>query len=489
MFSCVGNALVLWVLLKYEILRSLTNAFLLSLAVSDLVFTVGLPFWAYYNIIGHWTFGEPACKAITFKFFVGFYSSTIFLITMTVYRYMAVVHPLAFWNSCLRRKMSGGDVFTSTDYYFTTPEYDDDYDLPDWSMRRKMSGGDVFTTTDYYFTSPEYDDDYDVHGDICPKVNVVQFGAIVTPVFFTVVVMFSCVGNALVLWVLLKYENLRSLTNAFLLNLAVSDLVFTVGLPFWAYYHVTGQWIFGEPACKAVSFIFFVGFYSSTIFLITMTVHRYMAVVRPLSVILNRRIYHCMFISVVIWILSFCTAAPHAIFNEVMSHATDDDNSSKLYCDYENVNWKLVGIYQQNLFFIIAFIIITFCYTQILGRLLRPTAHTRRKTIRLVFCIVVVYFLGWAPYNVAIFLDSLIAWNIAPFNECDVSTVVDYIYYVSRLVAFSHCCLNPIFHVFMGIKFRSHLKKMLWNISGSNDEPQNRHSNLIYSNGEEISMY
>ncbi|XP_036412221.1 chemokine XC receptor 1-like [Colossoma macropomum] len=352
-----------------------------------------------------------------------------------------------------------------------------------------MSGGDVFTTPDYYYSTPDYNEDYT--DEACIKTKVVKFGGIVTPVFFTVVVMFSCVGNTLVLWVLLKYENLRSLTNAFLLNLAVSDLVFTVGLPFWAYYHFIGQWTFGEPACKAVSFIFFVGFYSSTIFLITMTVHRYMAVVRPLSVILNRRIYHCVLISTVVWILSFCAATPHAIFNKVVSHPTVNGNSSmsELYCDYNDINWKLFGFYQQNIFFLVAFITITFCYIQILGRLLRPTAHTRRKTIRLIFCIVVVYFLGWAPYNVAIFLDSLISWKVAPFNECNVSTAVDYVYLASRLVAFSHCCLNPIFHVFMGIKFRSHLKKMLWNICGNTNEPQNRHSHLIYSNGEEISMY
>ncbi|KAL7842199.1 hypothetical protein SRHO_G00238880 [Serrasalmus rhombeus] len=50
-----------------------------------------------------------------------------------------------------------------------------------------------------------------------------------------------------------------------------------------------------------------------------------------------------------------------------------------------------------------------------------------------------------------IFLESLIPWEVAPFSDCDVSTAKDYVYFVSRLVAFSHCCLNPIFHIFMGI--------------------------------------
>lgn len=348
-------------------------------------------------------------------------------------------------------------------------------------VRTKMNESDVSPT--------EYT--YDYEDDRCNKTEVVQFGTMVSAVFFTGVIVFSCVGNALVLWVLLKYENMSSLTNVFLLNLAVSDLVFTIGLPFWANFHVSGGWTLGDPACKAVSFIFFVGFYSSTIFLTVMTVHRYMAVVYPLTVALNRKPYHCVVASVVIWLLSFCAATPHVIFNKVVFHENvfAENPQDQLYCDYDDINWKLVGTYQQNIFFIISFFTITFCYIQILLRLLRPTSHTRRKTIRLIFCIVVVFFLGWAPYNVAIFFNSLISWGVAPFNECNVHTTVDYVYYISRLVAFSHCCLNPIFYVFMGIKFRNHLKKMLWSVCRRVNPPQNRHSHLIYSNGEEVSMY
>ncbi|XP_076838191.1 chemokine XC receptor 1-like [Brachyhypopomus gauderio] len=336
------------------------------------------------------------------------------------------------------------------------------------------SANETSTTYDY----PEYDD------DVCNKTEVTLFDAAVTPVFFTVVIMFSCVGNVLVLWILIKYENLKSMTNTFLLNLAISDLVFTIGLPVWVSFYTSSQgWLLGEPVCKAASFIFFVGFYSSTIFLTVMTVHRYMAVVHPLSVVLNRRSFHATVTSAVIWLLSVLAATPHVIFSTLVDH------ENKFLCDYSNINWKLVSTYQQNFFFLTAFVTISFCYVHILQRLLRPTSHTRRKTIRLILCIVVVFFLGWAPYNVASFLDSLISWEVAPFNECSFSTIVDYVFYISRLVAFSHCCLNPVFYVFMGIKFRNHLKKLLWNVCKDRNQPTNRNSHLIYSNGEEISMY
>lgn len=332
--------------------------------------------------------------------------------------------------------------------------------------------------------------------EVCIKTRVDQFGRAVTPVIFIIVVLFSCVGNSLVLYVLVKYENLKSLTNTFLLNLALSDLIFTFGLPFWAFYYMYG-WTLGDPACKAVNYVFYTGYYSSIIFLTVLTVHRYMAVVHPLSVVMSRKSLHCYLTSIVIWIISLCAAVPQAMFNSVVNNPAEingdgenDITSEVQLCDFDKeINWKLKTTYLQNIFFVVAFVIIAFCYTVILTRLLRPTSHTRKKTVQLILFIVVFFFLGWGPYNLAIFLDSLISWQIYPFYKCDVSKSIDYWIYISRMVAFSHCCLNPVFYVFMGIKFRNHLKKMLWTFCKKNTEPQNRNSRLIYSNGEEISMY
>lgn len=335
-----------------------------------------------------------------------------------------------------------------------------------------------------YLNTTDYSNSTDYSSDGCNNNEVNEFDSGVTPIFFTVVIVFSFVGNLLVLWILIKYEDLKSLTNAFLLNLAISDLLFTVGLPFWAWYHFK-DWIFGDTGCKLVSFVFYLGFYSSLIFLTVMTVHRYIAVMYPLSVALNKKLYYCVVMSVLIWFFSICAAIPEIIFKSLVSssHGTK-------HCDYygEHHYWKLFGIYQQNVFFLVALLTIAYCYICILGRLLRPMSHTRPKTVKLILCIVIVFFIGWIPYNVTIFLDSLISWEIAPFNTCEAHETIGYIYSISRLIAFSHCCLNPVFYVFVGIKFRSHLKKMLKNFCG-HEESQPRNSRFIYSNGEEISMY
>ncbi|KAM3866249.1 chemokine XC receptor 1-like [Diretmus argenteus] len=347
---------------------------------------------------------------------------------------------------------------------------------------------DDYDDSDY---SGAYAEEGDYGDELCNKTNIIQFGAIFNPVFFSVVVILSLFGNILVMVILAKYENLRLLTNTFILNLAISDLIFTAGLPFWAYSHMYG-WTLGSAACKVVSFVFYVGFYSSGILLIMMTIHRYVAVISPLSDFVSTKGFYSVIASVVIWAVSAVAATPAFLFSEVLDHE---------HCDYGNPKWKLWGIYQQNLLFILTSLIFSVCYTQILCRLLRPPVQRRKhKTLKLIFTLVVVFVVGWGPYNIVIFLMSP---SFQPPPAADSSTLsdtcekyskpLDYAFYISRLFAFSHCCLNPVFYVFVGVKFKNHLKRMLksWgNIQNSNSL-RSRNSRLTITSltsGDEFSM-
>lgn len=343
-------------------------------------------------------------------------------------------------------------------------------------------------TTDTVFdstTDPYYS--YDYGDEMCDKTRVMQFGTIFIPVFFSIMVIFSLFGNILVIVILAKYENLKSLTNAFILNLAVSDLFFTVGLPFWAYYHMYG-WTLGEPACKIVNFVFFVGFYSSGILLIMMTAHRYVAVMNPLSDIVTTTGISSVLVSVIIWAASILIASPAFIFTKVK------DNNQ---CVYADSNWSLWGIYQQNILFIVSSVLFSFCYSQIICRLLRPTAQRKNKTLKLIFTLMVVFFVGWTPYNFVIFLKSFYLWNNQPVDShnlvavCEPYKQLEYAYDVSRIFAFSHCCLNPVLYVFVGVKFKNHLKKILKSLGGNKSSIRNRQSRLTITSvtsGEEFSL-
>uniref|UniRef100_A0A8C5Q0N5 G-protein coupled receptors family 1 profile domain-containing protein n=1 Tax=Leptobrachium leishanense TaxID=445787 RepID=A0A8C5Q0N5_9ANUR len=293
---------------------------------------------------------------------------------------------------------------------------------------------------------------YDELIEACDKEDVSTFATLLTTILNSFIFIFSIVGNCLVLWVLLAYENFESVTNIFIFNLSIADLILTISLPFFIVYHRYG-WVFGAVACKTFNTLFSVGFYSGIIFLVFMTYHRYLSVVDPLSALKTRRPLIGILSSIIAWILSIGASVPVTIF-QVETRIAD---SSK--CEYKGILPEVVGIYQQNIFFLIAFSVIIFCYVNIMRTLLKSQSQRNHKPVKIILILVVIYFFSWAPYNFIILLHSLNQQNI--FQDCSFIKKIDYAKFISEKIAISHCCLNPILYAFVGIKFRRHLKNLL----------------------------
>uniref|UniRef100_A0AAR2KGK3 G-protein coupled receptors family 1 profile domain-containing protein n=1 Tax=Pygocentrus nattereri TaxID=42514 RepID=A0AAR2KGK3_PYGNA len=92
-------------------------------------------------------------------------------------------------------------------------------------------------TSVYYGYSNNYVDNF-LPTEAFSYKTVTKFGSVAVPMFFTIVVLLSLIGNILVLVILGLGKNLKSLTNIFILNLALSDLIFTLGLPFRACFYI-----------------------------------------------------------------------------------------------------------------------------------------------------------------------------------------------------------------------------------------------------------
>ncbi|XP_038574371.1 neuromedin-U receptor 1-like [Micropterus salmoides] len=92
----LGNSLTCAVILRYRVMQTPTNYYLLSLAVSDLlVLLLGMPLelyemWQNYPFL----LGEGGCYFKTFLFETVCFASILNVTALSVERYMAVVHPL-----------------------------------------------------------------------------------------------------------------------------------------------------------------------------------------------------------------------------------------------------------------------------------------------------------------------------------------------------------------------------------------------------------
>ncbi|XP_028679731.1 P2Y purinoceptor 11 [Erpetoichthys calabaricus] len=94
--ATAGNSLAIWLLLTRERRNWHTGVvFSFNLAVSDLLYVLSLPLLVvYYTLNKNWIFSEPVCKIERFLFTCNLYASIFFITSISLNRYVGIVHPL-----------------------------------------------------------------------------------------------------------------------------------------------------------------------------------------------------------------------------------------------------------------------------------------------------------------------------------------------------------------------------------------------------------
>ncbi|KAI3366070.1 hypothetical protein L3Q82_009892, partial [Scortum barcoo] len=95
LISVFGNLLIIVVLMLNKRMRTVTNSFLLSLAVSDLMMAIFcMPFTLIPNILEDFIFGAAMCKTVSYFMGISVSISTFSLVAIAIERYSAICNPL-----------------------------------------------------------------------------------------------------------------------------------------------------------------------------------------------------------------------------------------------------------------------------------------------------------------------------------------------------------------------------------------------------------
>lgn len=270
-------------------------------------------------------------------------------------------------------------------------------------------------------------------------------------------IIFLLLGNSLVLWVLVKHRKQTNLTDIGLFNLALSDLLFVLMLPFKAHYTLSNNWTFGGFMCRFTSFSLRTGFFSSIFFMVFMTLDRYMVIMHSLTMARYRTMKAGVVVTVGVWLLSFSVSLPSFIFSKV-------SNESYGYgCYYSSDDiWNCYNLFSMNVVgLILPLFIMIACYGRIIPKLVNIKSTKRHRAIRVVISIVLVFFLFWAPYNIYLFLDYLNTEGYVDGDTCEVEGNLIVTATVTETFAYTHCCLNPIIYAFIGEKFMKRVLTLL----------------------------
>ncbi|KAM6170365.1 C-C chemokine receptor type 4 [Rhynchocyon petersi] len=287
----------------------------------------------------------------------------------------------------------------------------------------------------------------------CTKEGIKAFGEIFLPPLYSLVFLFGLLGNAMVVLVLFKYKRLKSMTDVYLLNLAISDLLFVFSLPFWAYY-AADQWVFGLGLCKIISWMYLVGFYGGIFFIMLMSIDRYLAIVHAVFSLRARTLTYGVITSLATWSVAVLVSLPGFVFSTCYTERNHTYCKTKY--PLNSSVWKVLSSLEINVLgLVIPLGIMLFCYSMIIRTLKHCKNDKKNKAVKMIFAVVVLFLGFWTPYNIVLFLETLVELEI--LQDCAFERHLDYAIQATETLAFVHCCLNPVIYFFLGEKFRKYI--------------------------------
>ncbi|XP_071795062.1 G-protein coupled receptor 54-like [Asterias amurensis] len=321
--------------------------------------------------------------------------------------------------------------------------------------------------------------------------------AVLVPLTLGIIAVLAVVGNALVIYIVLRYRNMRSsVTNFYIMNVAISDIVFVViCVPLTSVSYGMTYWPFGQFFCKLNAYMQCVSVQATCTTLTAMTVDRYYVIMSPLASRRTRTICRAGMVCASIWIFSAVVHIPVAVFFKI--EVINWFGEINEYCKFTlHKPAALSGyfIYLSLSTFLLPLTIIAVCYSLILshlwslsrvGRCREPTstagydplsqqsrsgalppaqssartASKTWKTTRIVLCVVMLFAVCWAP------LQAFNVWNAIDPEHHSSSVHVNNLRVFCLCLAYANSCINPIVYALAGTSYRHHLHQM---VSGSN---------------------
>lgn len=300
----------------------------------------------------------------------------------------------------------------------------------------------------------------------------------VIPVLYMLIFILGLSGNGVVIFTVWRSQGKRRAADVYIGNLALADLTFVVSLPLWAVYTAMGyHWPFGVALCKISSYVVLLNMYASVFCLTCMSFDRYLAIVHSLSSNQLRSRAQMQGSLIAIWLLSVILAAPTLVFRTTKYDA--ETNRTSCAMDFSLVTQKQenlwiagLSISSSALGFLLPFMAMMVCYGFIgctINRhfnTLRKEDQRKRRLLKIITTLVVVFAACWMPFHILKSADALSYLDLFPAT-CDFLRFLLLAHPYATCLAYVNSCLNPFLYAFFDLRFRSqclcllNLKKFL----------------------------
>ncbi|TRY71358.1 hypothetical protein DNTS_008140 [Danionella cerebrum] len=318
-------------------------------------------------------------------------------------------------------------------------------------------------------------------------------------VLYVLIFILSFIGNSLIITVLLRNRRMRTVTNLFLLSLAISDLMLCVFcMPFTLIPNLMKDFIFGVGMCKVATYFMGISVSVSTFNLVAISLERYSAICNPLKSRAWQTKSHAAKVITATWVVSFLLMLPYPIGSTLVPFMRSNNSTGNMYVFMLLVLFLVPGIIMVIAYGLTSLELyrgirfemanrksnrekengttslnnsssdgcylqlskqkqpesMTSSYTKPTSKVKRvcsnsPTANlmAKKRVIRMLLVIVGLFFLCWTP----IFVVN--AWRAFDRRSADRLLSGAPISFI-HLLSYTSACVNPIVYCFMNKRFR-----------------------------------
>uniref|UniRef100_A0A8C6WEE7 Neuromedin U receptor 1a n=1 Tax=Neogobius melanostomus TaxID=47308 RepID=A0A8C6WEE7_9GOBI len=296
---------------------------------------------------------------------------------------------------------------------------------------------------------------------------------------YLVIFLIGVMGNVLTCTVIVRNKVMWTPTNYYLFSLAVSDLlVLLLGMPLelyelWQNY----PFLLGKGGCYFKTFLFETVCLASILNVTALSVERYIAVVHPLRAKYVVTRTHAKRVILTVWGVSILCAIPNTslhgvlhlqrpVFSPESRGLVDVDMPASAICTLVKPRWiyNLTIQITTLLFFCVPMLTISALYLLIGLQLKREKLrHTleqqkarRQQVTKMLFVLVVVFGICWAPFHTDRLMWSFI--NNWTDNHLE---IFQYVHIISGVFFYLSSAVNPILYNLMSTRFREMFKEVM----------------------------
>ncbi|XP_048036956.1 neuropeptide FF receptor 1 like 1 [Megalobrama amblycephala] len=312
---------------------------------------------------------------------------------------------------------------------------------------------------------------------------------------YLLVLLLCVVGNGLVCLVVIRNRNMRSVTNLFILNLAISDLLVGVFcVPTTLIDSLISGWPFSQITCTMSNLIQGMSVSASVFTLVAIAVDRFTGIVYPFHHRL--RPVSALFAIIFIWLLAFAIIFPSAATLTVIRlddiYMVQDNQIYPLFVCFED--WPRADmrrVYTTVIFvhvYLAPLGLISIMYGCISAKLSnslrenRVRSRRRMKVIKMLIIVAVLFMVSWLPLWTLMLLT-----DYQDLDRQQIDFLSSYLFPVAHWLAFFNSGVNPIIYGFFNENFRRGFQAAIACRSCSSLASEMRHTHFALPPSNKVS--